>query len=175
MRCSFNNECSIFYNPRLLHRSDRDYKKAISCYTNALKHDKDNVQILRDLALLQVERCILFVLMPFQIQMRDLSGFLDTRYRLLQLRSGNRNNWIAFAAGHYLNKNYEVAVQVLTAYEGTIEDIPREEAYEHSELLMFKSKILEEMERYSDALDFLQRSKVNFRLQNSNRTQIFSR
>jgi len=130
----------------LLHRSDRDYKKAISCYTNALKHDKDNIQILRDLALLQ-------------IQMRDLVGFLDTRYRLLQLRPGNRNNWIAFSAGHYLNKNYEVAVQVLTAYEGTLEDIPKEEAYEHSELLMFKCKVLEEMQKYDDALNLLQTSK----------------
>lgn len=39
---------------RLLYRSDRLYKKAITCYMNALKHDKDNIQILRDLALLQV-------------------------------------------------------------------------------------------------------------------------
>lgn len=41
---------------RLLYRSDRLYKKAITCYLNALKHDKDNIQILRDLALLQVRR-----------------------------------------------------------------------------------------------------------------------
>ena len=95
-----------------------------------------------------------------QIQMRDLSGFLDTRYRLLQLRPGNRNNWIAFSAGHYLNKNYEVAVQVLTAYESTLEDIPKEEAYEHSELLMFKCKILEEMGKFEDALKLLHASKV---------------
>jgi len=92
--------------------------------------------------------------------MRDLSGFLDTRYHLLQLRPGNRNNWIAFSAGHYLNKNYELAVQVLTAYEGTLEDIPKEEAYEHSELLMFKCKILEEMEKYEEALDLLKEQEV---------------
>ena len=92
--------------------------------------------------------------------MRDLSGFLDTRYHLLQRRPGNRNNWIAFSAGHYLNRNYEVAVQVLTAYEGTLEDIPKEEAYEHSELLMFKCKILEEMGKCEDALKLLQNSRV---------------
>ncbi len=38
---------------RLLYRSDREYREAIKCYLNALRHDKDNVQILRDLANLQ--------------------------------------------------------------------------------------------------------------------------
>lgn len=39
---------------RLLYRSDREYREAIKCYLNALRIDKDNVQILRDLANLQV-------------------------------------------------------------------------------------------------------------------------
>ena len=38
----------------LLYRSDRDYREAIECYLNALRIDKDNTQILRDLANLQV-------------------------------------------------------------------------------------------------------------------------
>ncbi len=46
----------------LLQRSDKKYDEAIKCYRNALKWDKDNVQILRDLSLLQ-------------IQMRDLEGY----------------------------------------------------------------------------------------------------
>ncbi|GMH43697.1 hypothetical protein BSKO_11619 [Bryopsis sp. KO-2023] len=130
----------------LLYRSDRLYKKAITCYLNALKHDKDNIQILRDLALLQ-------------IQMRDLNGFLDTRHRLLQLRPGNRNNWIAFAIGHFLNKNYEVAVQVLSAYEGTLEEVSKEEAYEHSEILLFKATILEDSGKIKESIELLDRSK----------------
>lgn len=39
----------------LLYRSDRDYKEAIKCYKQALKRDKDNTQILRDLSLLQIQ------------------------------------------------------------------------------------------------------------------------
>ncbi len=39
---------------RLLYRQDREYKEAIKCYLNALRIDKENIQILRDLALLQV-------------------------------------------------------------------------------------------------------------------------
>ena len=46
----------------LLQRSDRKYDEAIKCYRNALKWDNDNLQILRDLSLLQ-------------IQMRDLDGY----------------------------------------------------------------------------------------------------
>eukprot|EP00210_Caulerpa_lentillifera_P006675 g6378.t1 len=92
--------------------------------------------------------------------MRDLSGFLDTRYRLLQLRPGNRNNWIGFCAGHYLNQNYEVAVQVLNSYESTLDEIPKEEAYEHSEFLMFKVKILEDMEKHQEALELLHNSTM---------------
>ncbi|RXM33699.1 Ras-related protein Rab-33B [Acipenser ruthenus] len=46
----------------LLLRSDKKYVEAIKCYRNALKLDKDNLQILRDLSLLQ-------------IQMRDLEGY----------------------------------------------------------------------------------------------------
>lgn len=37
----------------LLYRHDREYKEAIKCYLNALRIDKENIQILRDLALLQ--------------------------------------------------------------------------------------------------------------------------
>lgn len=46
----------------LLQRSDKQYEEAIKCYRNALRWDKDNIQILRDLSLLQ-------------IQMRDLEGY----------------------------------------------------------------------------------------------------
>lgn len=41
---------------------DFRYDEAIKCYRNALKWEKDNIQILRDLSLLQ-------------IQMRDLEGY----------------------------------------------------------------------------------------------------
>uniref|UniRef100_A0A8C2N440 N-alpha-acetyltransferase 15, NatA auxiliary subunit n=1 Tax=Cricetulus griseus TaxID=10029 RepID=A0A8C2N440_CRIGR len=39
----------------LLQRSDKKYDEAIKCYRNTLKWDKDNLQILRDLSLLQIQ------------------------------------------------------------------------------------------------------------------------
>ena len=38
----------------LLYRSDREYLQAIKCYRGALRKEPENVQILRDLSLLQV-------------------------------------------------------------------------------------------------------------------------
>jgi len=126
----------------LLYRSDRNYAEAIKCYINALRMDKDNTQILRDLALLQV-------------QMRDAGGFVDTRQKLLQLKPNNRNNWISFAIAHHLNKSHDMAVQVIEAYEGTIEEVPASEAYEHSEMLLYKATILAEAGKLAEALAVL--------------------
>ena len=39
----------------LMYRSDKNYAQAIKCYQNALRIDKANVQIMKDLALLQVQ------------------------------------------------------------------------------------------------------------------------
>jgi tetratricopeptide (TPR) repeat protein len=38
----------------LLYRSDREYDEAIKCYKNALRMDRENLTVMRDLALLQV-------------------------------------------------------------------------------------------------------------------------
>jgi tetratricopeptide (TPR) repeat protein len=91
----------------LLQRSDKKYDEAIKCYRNALKWDRENVQILRDLSLLQ-------------IQMRDLEGYRDTRYSLLRLRPGQRASWIGFAMAYHLLHDYDNALQVLEDFRRTL-------------------------------------------------------
>ena len=49
--CKLNLACFL---RSLLYRADRNYSEAIKCYKNALRIDKENFQIMRDLALLQV-------------------------------------------------------------------------------------------------------------------------
>ena len=51
----------------LLHRGEKNYEEAIKCYTQSLKIDKSNFQILRDLSILQ-------------IQLRNFEGFNVIRY-----------------------------------------------------------------------------------------------
>ncbi|XP_012073296.1 N-terminal acetyltransferase A complex auxiliary subunit NAA15 isoform X2 [Jatropha curcas] len=132
----------------LLYRSDREYREAIKCYRNALKIDPDNIEILRDLSLLQA-------------QMRDLSGFVETRQQLLTLKPNHRMNWIGFAVAHHLNSNATKAVEILEAYEGTLEDDypPDNERCEHGEMLLYKISLLEECDFIDRALEELHKKE----------------
>lgn len=73
----------------VVQRNQKNYSEAVKCYTQALKIDPDNLNILRDMALLQV-------------QIRDLIGHLETRRKLLLNKTSLPINWITFAIGHHL-------------------------------------------------------------------------
>lgn len=126
----------------LLQRSDKKYDEAIKCYRNALKWDKDNLQILRDLSLLQ-------------IQMRDLEGYRETRYQLLQLRPAQRASWIGYAIAYHLLEDYEMAAKILEEFRKTQQTSPDKVDYEYSELLLYQNQVLREAELYKEALDHL--------------------
>ncbi|KAL3633012.1 N-alpha-acetyltransferase 16, NatA auxiliary subunit [Castilleja foliolosa] len=132
----------------LLYRSDREYREAIKCYRNALRIDPDNIEILRDLSLLQA-------------QMRDLEGFVETRQQLLTLKPNHRMNWIGFAVAQHLNFNGLKAVDILEAYEGTLEDDypPDNERCEHGEMLLYKISVLEECGLAERALEELHKKE----------------
>lgn len=126
----------------LLQRSDRKYDEAIKCYRNALKWDKDNIQILRDLSLLQ-------------IQMRDLEGYRDTRYQLFMLRPTQRASWIGFAMAYHLLKDYEMALKILEEFRKT-QTKPGYD-YEHSELLLYQNMVIRESGTLEEALQHLEK------------------
>ena len=90
----------------LLQRSDKKYDEAIKCYRNALKWEPENIQILRDLSLLQV-------------QMRDLEGYKETRFQLFKLRPSQRASWIGVAMSYHLLNDYEKALQILEEFRKT--------------------------------------------------------
>ncbi|RWR77484.1 Tetratricopeptide repeat-containing domain-containing protein [Cinnamomum micranthum f. kanehirae] len=130
VRCGLKNDlkshvCWHVYG--LLYRSDREYGEAIKCYRNALKIEQNNIEILRDLSLLQA-------------QMRDLAGFVETRRQLLTLKPTVRINWIGFAVAQHLNSNGSNAIEILEAFERTLEDDypPENERFEHGEMLLYK-------------------------------------
>ncbi|MFQ6639059.1 hypothetical protein Gotur_015753, partial [Gossypium turneri] len=132
----------------LLYRSDREYREAIKCYRNALRIDPDNIEILRDLSLLQA-------------QMRDLTGFVETRQQLLTLKPNHRMNWIGFAVANHLCSSVAKAVEILEAYEGTLEDDypPDNERCEHGEMLLYKISLLEECGFLERALEELHKKE----------------
>ncbi|XP_062856648.1 N-alpha-acetyltransferase 15, NatA auxiliary subunit a isoform X2 [Trichomycterus rosablanca] len=126
----------------LLQRSDKKYDEAIKCYRNALKWDKDNLQILRDLSLLQ-------------IQMRDLEGYRETRYQLLQLRPAQRASWIGYAIAYHLLQDYEMAAKIVEEFRKTQQTSPDKVDYEYSELLLYQNQVLREAGLFKEALDHL--------------------
>jgi len=115
----------------LLHRSDRNYNEAIKAYKQALRIDPDNLQILRDLSLLQ-------------IQMRDLHGFVKTRHTILTLKPNNKIHWLAFALSKNLIGDNEGALNVIDIYLSTLSDTSpdKNKGFESSELSLYKNTLL---------------------------------
>jgi peptide alpha-N-acetyltransferase len=167
----------------LLQRSDHKYDEAIKCYRNALKWDKDNIQILRDLSMLQ-------------IHMRDLEGYKETRYQLLMLRPTTEVSWIGYAMAHHLLKDYDTALDILDEYKQQQQSsaksapppasarsqrtsaatpaagsgatdhkpgVPAEPVdpnkLKRSELLLYHATVYKEAGKIQEALDFLKRSE----------------
>ncbi|KAB0372939.1 hypothetical protein FD755_015692 [Muntiacus reevesi] len=127
----------------LLQRSDKRYDEAIKCYRNALKLDKDNLQILRDLSLLQ-------------IQMRDLEGYRETRYQLLQLRPTQRASWIGYAIAYHLLKDYDMALKLLEEFRQT-QQVPLSKIdYEYSELILYQNQVMREADLFQESLEHIE-------------------
>ncbi|XP_032351938.1 N-alpha-acetyltransferase 16, NatA auxiliary subunit isoform X2 [Camelus ferus] len=127
----------------LLQRSDKKYDEAIKCYRNALKLDKDNLQILRDLSLLQ-------------IQMRDLEGYRETRYQLLQLRPTQRTSWIGYAIAYHLLKDYDMALKLLEEFRQTQQVPPNKIDYEYSELILYQNQVMREADLFQESLEHVE-------------------
>jgi len=124
----------------LLHRSDHKYLDAIKSYKMAVRIDGDNMQILRDMSLLQV-------------QMRDLEGFQKTRHKLLQLKPNQKMNWMAYAVSNQLAGCNPIAVTVIDAYSKTTDS--RTADYEESELMLYRNLLLSEDGKLEEALEHL--------------------
>ncbi|EJK67275.1 hypothetical protein THAOC_11719 [Thalassiosira oceanica] len=118
----------------LLHRSCQDYSEAIKAYKQALRIDPENLQILRDLGLLQV-------------QMRDLAGFRETRLAILTLRPNSKVHWLTYALAVHVGGDPAGAVDVIDSYTDTLDEDTAPEFqrnFESSELVMYKNRAMGE-------------------------------
>lgn len=110
----------------LVQRAAGNNEDAIKAYRQALKIDPKNLQIWRDLALLQ-------------IQLRDLEGYWcalnryqynsllhrcsESRYEMLMLRPSQRVAWLGYTVARHMVDDYETAVRVL---DQTMQQLPVE-------------------------------------------------
>jgi N-alpha-acetyltransferase 15/16, NatA auxiliary subunit len=133
----------------LLHRADRNYGEAIKAYKQALRIDSENLQILRDLSLLQ-------------IQMRDWEGYVVTRNSILTLKPTAQANWLSFALAKHRSGNYAGALHVIDIYLGTLtDDSPeRKRGYTSSELQLYKNRLLLQSSQPQEALQHLQQCQT---------------
>lgn len=122
-------------------KSDRKYDEAIRCYIQALKLDKQNLQVLRDLSVLQMHT-------------RDLEGCLETRNKLLTQRPTQKASWVGYAIVQHLLGNYETAATIINEFL-KVQTSVEPYNYEHSELLLYYVSILIESGKSEEALEFL--------------------
>ncbi|KAL9001417.1 MAG: hypothetical protein Q9188_005460 [Gyalolechia gomerana] len=134
----------------LLWRCIKNYEEAIKAYKFALKLEPDSQQILRDLALLQ-------------IQMRDYQGYIHSRRTILQSKSPSRQNnanfrlnWTALAVAQHLAGDLYDAERTLTTFEETLRSMPPPTDNEHSEALLYKNTIIAEAGETERALEHLE-------------------
>jgi tetratricopeptide (TPR) repeat protein len=130
----------------LVQRSDKKYDEAMKAYKMALRIERDNLQILRDLSLLQ-------------IQMRDLEGYRDSRYQLLLLRPANKMSWIGYANAYHLLKDYDSALRIIKEFRKNNRSTSQYDP-ENSELILYEVSILHEAGRYEHALTKLEENSA---------------
>lgn len=125
----------------LLYRADKNYEEAAKCYANALKFNKNDLNILRDYAILQT-------------QMRQYSALVDTRTRLLESKPQNPPFWLGLAIAYQLVNEPQNGVKVLKTHAES--NVPAATTdFEKSELHMYHNMLLEETGDYQSALDHL--------------------
>ncbi|KAI0674538.1 NMDA receptor-regulated protein 1a [Trametes maxima] len=128
----------------LIQKGQKNYEEALKSYTQALRFDKDNMNILRDAAHLQT-------------QLRHYDALVETRHTLLRLRPQLRQNWIALAVAYHLNGNLTETKNVLEQFERIVKNVPDYDV-EMSEILLYHVRVLEELGAYTEALVLLDTS-----------------
>lgn len=128
-----------------IYASKQNYAEAIKCYQRALKFKKDNLQIMKDLAQLQIQR-------------RFLPGYAETRRKMLVLKSDVKTNWTAYAIGSHLAGNHTKALSILDSFQKN-QDQSTLSFVERSELHLYKNMIIRESGDSKRALAHLEEIK----------------
>lgn len=72
-----------------IYKQKRDYFESSKCFQNAYRFELDNIQLLKDVAAMQV-------------QIRDHPAHVQTRLNILKLKPNLIHNWTAFTVANHL-------------------------------------------------------------------------
>lgn len=131
----------------LLYRNDKNYEEAQKCYKTALRFDPQNGQILRDLAILQV-------------QTANYTGHLESRLVLLRMNPQVKSSWVALVIAYHLVEDFDEALKTLGQYLDHVSEatgVLRHTVFdsEMAELHLYKAMIMEEAGKFQACLDSL--------------------
>ena len=126
----------------LLYKDAKNFEESLKAYKFALKIEPDHIQIQRDLAHLQM-------------QIRDYTGYTQSRRAMLQARPGFRLNWTALAVAQHLGGELEDAERTLTIYEESLKTPPPRTDTDHQQAILYKNMIIAEAGEIGRALEHL--------------------
>eukprot|EP01071_Lankesteria_metandrocarpae_P008497 Lankesteria_metandrocarpae@DN4977_c0_g1_i1.p1 len=129
----------------ILYRQDRDYGEAVRFFKRASALNKTHLGIMRDLAILLLHQ-------------RELDKHLAVRRQILDIRSKTKSHWVTFAMAYHLAGNFEASLALLNFVETNF-DHP--DPQEHSEFILYKAMVMEELGKYKDCSDYLSRMRPN--------------
>ncbi len=103
-----------------------------------------------------------------QIQLRDYSGYQETRRQMLVAKALPQH-WLTYAMACYMNKDYEQAISVIDTFlkcQEQARDKDKLKSFELSELILFKSHAYETKGDIKGAVKIMidERKKIRDRL-----------
>lgn len=125
----------------LVQKGEHKYEEALKSYSQALRFDKDNFNIIRETSVLQT-------------QTRAYEALVESRLHMLRLRPFVRTHWVGLAVAYYLSGNLEEANRVLEQFQNFLREAPVYDV-EYSELLLFHVRVLEDLGELQSAVTFL--------------------
>ncbi|PKI82411.1 hypothetical protein MVES1_003365 [Malassezia vespertilionis] len=129
----------------IIHRMERNYEESLKCYTQALRIEGGNINLVRESAYMYM-------------QLRQYAPLIEARLSLLRVQPYLRVNWIGLAVAHDVAGSKKQAARVLAAYESAVRDLLPHD-YEFSEVVLYHVSILLQLDESAEALALLDAKK----------------
>ncbi|TIA78927.1 hypothetical protein E3P92_03618 [Wallemia ichthyophaga] len=135
----------------IIQRQEHKYEDALKSYTQALRHDSENVALIRDVCTLSTH-------------LRQFQPLVEQRLFLLKTRPSMRTQWVSAAVALDLAGHHDKALRILSDFESTLTDLENADSslkYEMSEVFLYHISILEKSGLFQQAIDLLVERQPN--------------